>query len=234
MKLVSVAPFESAIEAPRPESFALLARVAAGLWFFSLTALVAQPVIVMVRAIPPGDYAFADWAPVISRACTLLFYLVMGWLMLARRNPVARNDGLAPVTISLLGTYGVWAVGFLPRAAASPAIDALSAAITLTGCVLIILAIGYLGRSFSIAPQARTLVTGGPYKIVRNPLYLAEEIAVVGALMHVTWYVAIAFLAVHLALQISRIRYEESLLASVFPEFPAYARRTARLIPGIW
>jgi protein-S-isoprenylcysteine O-methyltransferase Ste14 len=28
--------------------------------------------------------------------------------------------------------------------------------------------------------------------------------------------------------------YEESLLRAVFPDYEAYAKRTARLIPGIW
>ena len=36
----------------------------------------------------------------------------------------------------------------------------------------------YLGRSFSIFAEARTLVTGGPYRYVRHPLYLGEMIAI--------------------------------------------------------
>jgi protein-S-isoprenylcysteine O-methyltransferase Ste14 len=218
----------------RPDTFAILGRVAACLWFTSLTLFYAQPLAAMVRAIDPGDRAFADWAPVISRVCTLVFLSVQAWLMLARRTPVARVRGLWPVAVSLLGTYAVWLIALLPQAKASPGIELLSAAVTLLGSLMIILAIAFLGRSFSIAPQARTLITGGPYRIVRHPLYLAEEIAVIGVLIHVAWYAAIPFMLVHLALQIRRMRYEETLLRSVFPEYGDYARRTARLIPGIW
>jgi protein-S-isoprenylcysteine O-methyltransferase Ste14 len=28
--------------------------------------------------------------------------------------------------------------------------------------------------------------------------------------------------------------YEEAVLRAAFPEYEAYARRTARLIPGVW
>jgi protein-S-isoprenylcysteine O-methyltransferase Ste14 len=232
-----LAPFIRARKGPdeaRPETFAILGRVAACLWFTLLTLLYAQPLAAMVHAIRPGDRAFADWVPVVSRVCTLAFLLVQAWLMLARRSPVARAAGLSPVVISLLGTYGVWVIAFLPQATASPAIELLSAAITLLGSLMIILTIAFLGRSFSIAPQARTLITSGPYRIVRHPLYLAEEIAIVGVLIHVAWYAAIPFMLIHLALQIRRMRYEETLLRSVFPEYGDYARRTARLIPGIW
>ena len=235
--MAPLAPSIRARKAPdvaRPETFAILGRVAACLWFTSLTLFYAQPLAAMVHAIRPGDRAFADWAPIVSRVCTLAFFLVQAWLMLARRSPVARAEGLSPVAISLLGTYGVWVIAFLPPAETSPAIDLLSAAITLLGSLMIILAIAFLGRSFSIAPQARTLITGGPYRIVRHPLYLAEEIAIVGVLIHVAWYAAIPFMLIHLALQISRMRYEETLLRSVFPEYGEYARRTARLIPGVW
>jgi protein-S-isoprenylcysteine O-methyltransferase Ste14 len=46
-----------------------------------------------------------------------------------------------------------------------------------------VVVIFHLGRSFSVVPQARGLVRGGPYSFVRHPLYLAEEIALLGILL---------------------------------------------------
>ena len=43
--------------------------------------------------------------------------------------------------------------------------------------------IAYLGKSFSIIPQARRLVREGPYSVVRHPLYLAEEVALLSCLL---------------------------------------------------
>ncbi len=91
-----------------------------------------------------------------------------------------------------------------------------------------------LGRSFSLMPQARKLVTSGPYAIVRHPLYLVEEAAVAGVLLQYAWYAALPFLALHLAVQIGRMQLEEKVLRNAFPDYAGYAKRTYRLIPGVW
>jgi protein-S-isoprenylcysteine O-methyltransferase Ste14 len=91
-----------------------------------------------------------------------------------------------------------------------------------------------LGRSFSIIPQARALVTTGPYAIVRHPLYLAEEIAIVGAVVQFYSPAALILLAVHIGLQLMRISFEEELLSQAFPDYGSYAGRTPRLIPYFW
>ncbi len=209
-------------------------RVAAGLWFALLAFIYGVGLIILVRAVPVGSVSLGDWAPVVSRLCAMIFFMVMGWLMLTRRRSIARREGLAPVIVALLGTYSVWLIPFLPSGGASPPLAALSATITLVGSLSIIYVILQLGRSFSIAPQARKLVVSGPYRLVRHPLYAAEEVAVIGVLLQCAWYAALPFLIVHLALQIRRMIYEESLLRAVFPDYAAYARRTARLIPGVW
>jgi protein-S-isoprenylcysteine O-methyltransferase Ste14 len=40
--------------------------------------------------------------------------------------------------------------------------------------------------------------------------------------------------AVHLGFQLRRMRNEEAILISTFPEYGAYKEKTARLIPGIY
>jgi protein-S-isoprenylcysteine O-methyltransferase Ste14 len=91
-----------------------------------------------------------------------------------------------------------------------------------------------LGRSFSLIPQARKLVTSGPYAIVRHPLYLVEEAAVAGVLLQYAWFAALPFLVLHVTVQIMRMQLEEKVLQKAFPEYAAYVRHTPRLIPGVW
>jgi protein-S-isoprenylcysteine O-methyltransferase Ste14 len=91
-----------------------------------------------------------------------------------------------------------------------------------------------LGGSFSIMPEARALVTTGAYSWVRHPLYLAEEIAVVGLVIHFTSLPALILFVTHGALQIMRIRNEERVLEGAFPEYAEYRQGTWRLIPRVW
>ena len=109
-----------------------------------------------------------------------------------------------------------------------------SLALTVLGTVGSIYVVLYLGRSFSIFPQARGLVVAGPYKYLRHPLYLAEWIAVVGMSLQFAqpwaWLLAVASLLV----QLPRMRYEETILLETYPQYRAYRDATARLIPGIY
>ncbi len=228
-------PTDDGVARPiRAHSFALLNRTAASLWFFVLAVLFAKNLLDMLHTRVPEGAGFSAWAEVISRCCTLIFFVTLGWLMLVRPRAIARRDGVVPLVVSFAGTYAVWLVPFLPRGEISPTLQILSAAIALGGSLTIIVTVLHLGRSFSIVPQARKLVIGGPYRVVRHPLYVAEEIAIVGVLLQYAWYAALPFLAIHIALQIRRMIYEESLLRAVFPDYEVYAQRTARLIPCIW
>jgi len=82
--------------------------------------------------------------------------------------------------------------------------------------------------------EARKLVIGGPYSIVRHPLYLGEQLALVGVALQYMSPVAFALLALQFSFQIYRMGFEEQVLSDAFPEYAAYKARTARLIPGIY
>ena len=83
-------------------------------------------------------------------------------------------------------------------------------------------------------PEHR-LITGGLYRFIRHPRYLGLLVMLLGfALVFNTWVGAAADLAL-LAALLWRISDEEKLLQREFgPAWEAYARRTPRLIPGIW
>jgi protein-S-isoprenylcysteine O-methyltransferase Ste14 len=91
----------------------------------------------------------------------------------------------------------------------------------------------YLGRSFSLFAEARTLVTGGPYRYVRHPLYLGELIAI--------WSYSLAYpsrwsLGVTLlftALQSWRAKVEERKLLQNYPDYATLRKRTGFLWPKL-
>jgi protein-S-isoprenylcysteine O-methyltransferase Ste14 len=154
--------------------------------------------------------------------------------MLIRPEPISRAEGLGPALLTMAGTYAAWLIFLLPRGPEIPALYAASAAIVLISEVLMVYTLLSLGRSFSLIPQARKLVTSGPYAIVRHPLYLVEEAAVAGVLLQYAWFAALPFLVLHVTVQIMRMHLEEKVLQKAFPEYAAYVRHTPRLIPGVW
>jgi protein-S-isoprenylcysteine O-methyltransferase Ste14 len=90
-------------------------------------------------------------------------------------------------------------------------------------------------RSFHYAANTTQggLVTRGPYRYIRNPIYAAAWLVIwTGVAVH--WSPINAMLgAVVAAMLIVRIACEEQLLRATYPEYADYARKTARLIPFV-
>jgi protein-S-isoprenylcysteine O-methyltransferase Ste14 len=209
-------------------------RLCACAWFLFLGAASFRAASGLIVDIAAGSAGPGAWLGLLSEGCIVLFYAIICCIMLLRPEPVSAAAGLGPVLFALAGTYGAWLIPLFPRGPELLALDAASAAILISSEALMIYTLLSLGRSFSLVPQARKLITRGPYAIVRHPLYLVEEAAIVGVLLHYAWFAALPFLALHATVQIRRMLLEEALLRKAFPEYSGYALRTPRLLPGVW
>jgi protein-S-isoprenylcysteine O-methyltransferase Ste14 len=89
----------------------------------------------------------------------------------------------------------------------------------------------FLGRCFGVLPEARGLVTQGPYGVVRHPVYLGEIGACVGLAIAASTTRNAVLLAAFVAAQAIRMRLEERALREAFPEYEAYARKVPRVVP---
>jgi protein-S-isoprenylcysteine O-methyltransferase Ste14 len=91
-------------------------------------------------------------------------------------------------------------------------------------------------RSFHAAanPTAGGLVTTGPYRYIRHPIYTAVCLfAWPGILAH--WSLINVLLGVLLIVAaIARMLSEERLIAEVYPEYREYAQSTRRMVPYIF
>lgn len=91
-------------------------------------------------------------------------------------------------------------------------------------------------RSFHAAanPTEGGLVTTGPYRFIRHPIYTAVCLFVVPAV--ITHWSAVSILCgtLVLAAALLRIFLEEKLLVARYPEYRQYAAHTPRMIPFIF
>lgn len=194
------------------------------------TAVRAATVLV---AAPNGlDALSAAW--LFALVCRAVFYVLVCWFTLVRCPAVKRADGWAPRGAALLGTFAVLGFGLLPPAPVSAAWHLVAALLFLTGTILAVVVLMRLGRSLTIMPEARRLVTGGPYRFVRHPLYLVEELAAIAGFIEAFSLAAALLFAAQLALQLCRIANEEAVLEAAFPDYARYKATTARLLPGLW
>jgi len=124
---------------------------------------------------------------------------------------------------------GLWAFGVIFQSAPGPRGLArwIGLLLGLIGLGGVIFARYTLGRSFSIAPKATALVTGGIYSRIRNPIYVFGMFAVVGMILMVGRPRLLVILAVLIPLQIIRARREAAVLEAKFGDaYREYRQRT--------
>jgi protein-S-isoprenylcysteine O-methyltransferase Ste14 len=168
------------------------------------------------------------------RPIGLIFTIQQAWvavIFLVRRAP--RTVSRRP--LHWFAAYAGWFTTFLIRPTGyHPALGVqVGFWVQLVGLISWGWALSKLARSYGVVPADRGLVTGGPYRIVRHPLYASYFVSGVGYLMQSVsvWNVVVDVVAV--AWQIVRIRAEEAHLTS--PAYAAYRARVRwRLIPGVW
>lgn len=120
-----------------------------------------------------------------------------------------------------------------PQAWSLPALALLGCAVVLGLWTLIHNRPG----NFNIRPEPKTsarLVTSGPYRYVRNPMYSALLLFAAAAVVAYDdpWKV-LCWLVLALVL-LAKAMLEERGLRALFPGYDAYARRVRRFIPGVF
>ena len=118
------------------------------------------------------------------------------------------------IAVVLLPTPWNWA-HWLGLAIATPAV------------VLLFIARYQLGRSFSVTPQARQLVSHGIYSKIRNPIYVFSVMLIFGFLLSLQRPIVFLLLAILIPVQIFRARQESKVLEEKFgDEYRQYKRST--------
>ena len=126
---------------------------------------------------------------------------------------------------------------FLNVASTNPVIDSLGVIMCAAGMVFLVWARQNLGRNWSQTvsiKKGHELVTSGPYRYVRHPMYAGGIIACIGSAIVVggAWILLLVILGL---IFLWRVGAEDRLMARQFPnEYPLYKKRTKALIPFVW
>jgi protein-S-isoprenylcysteine O-methyltransferase Ste14 len=167
----------------------------------------------------------------LARVSQWMFIALLAALPLFRHRPIAKSSGWLPRFIALITVCIPPFCVLLERAPPNLLCNLLAVVAGLSASILGVLTLSFLGRSFSVMPEARRLVTTGPYGIVRHPLYLFELLGVAGILLQIRSLPGVLLLALIITLQTARARWEEAVLDRAFPEFAAYRQKVPFLIP---
>lgn len=167
----------------------------------------------------------------LSQALGLAYFTLLAFLYVIRLPKRAGDARPWVILVSFFGSFSILLAAVLPGVTTRTALVLPAALISAAGLAYTLWSLAYLRRSFSILPEARRLVSGGPYGLSRHPLYLGEAAAAVGILIPTIGWGGAGLLVLYLLSQYLRIVAEERVLESTFPDYAAYRERVHRYLP---
>jgi protein-S-isoprenylcysteine O-methyltransferase Ste14 len=203
--------------------------------FGFLVAIQAELAISGIVHALHGDLNRAEAMYLLNRVLTVAFFGFLVAIYTIRSRAIAQDHNPVAIAAAMTGSFVLYGLFLIPDQGRSTNVWVLAASDMGLACGMIwaLYSLTYLGRRFSIIPEARGLVTSGPYRLVRHPIYLGEIVAGFGLVLPTLLTLHFLVFALFLAAQIVRTVFEERILRTTYPQYEAYARHTRRLIPYI-
>lgn len=112
----------------------------------------------------------------------------------------------------------------------------LSVLVMALGVLLGLWAIAVFGRGVTPSPlpaASASLVTRGPYRWVRHPMYTAVLLVAAGLVLEARNWIGVVVLVVLGGFFSYKARWEEGRLVATYPGYAAYAADVGRFVPGV-
>jgi protein-S-isoprenylcysteine O-methyltransferase Ste14 len=184
---------------------------------------------------------YADVMPAVRTAVYAIWAVFwLYWLISAfsaKEGTGARRPRPAGLAVVLLAFVLLRVFNRDQQATPGPALKAAGLILLLLGLGLAVWARVYLGRNWGMPMTERAepeLVTSGPYRYVRHPIYSGILLGTIGTALalNLFWLIVLAVLGVYF---IYSAQVEERNLAKSFPDtYPAYRSHTRMLIPFVF
>lgn len=127
--------------------------------------------------------------------------------------------------------------GFVNFAPLDTVVSLVGIAVFLIGISFFVAARQQLGRNWSQTVSAKAepeLVTSGPYRYARHPMYTGGIVACIGSAIVVGGPFVFMFVTL-VPIFLWRVGAEDKLMQRQFPDaYPEYRNRTKALIPFVW
>jgi protein-S-isoprenylcysteine O-methyltransferase Ste14 len=157
--------------------------------------------------------------------------LVVVFTLLRRRASIVDSSAVA-ATVTMMSTMSPWLLR--ARGAAPLLPDAVTAAVTIMGACVIVIAKLRLGRSFGLMPANRGVIVRGPYNVVRHPIYTGYLITHVAFLLAHPELLNVLVIALGDCALVIRALMEERVLRGD-AEYRNYCSRVSwHLVPGVF
>jgi protein-S-isoprenylcysteine O-methyltransferase Ste14 len=125
----------------------------------------------------------------------------------------------------------------VPVRSSNSVADGIGACLCVAGLAFAVWARRHLGRNWGMPmslKQGHELITTGPYRRLRHPIYTGILLAILGSCIVGGRVWLVVFVVVG-AFLIYSARTEERLMMQAFPrEYPEYKKKTKALIPLVW
>jgi protein-S-isoprenylcysteine O-methyltransferase Ste14 len=182
----------------------------------------------LVHALRDGDSVLALYQGLIG-----LSSVIMATLVLTRKPAVTKDAAWGPRVTAAVGTFIVFPLGALPLTWNPDWLLSVTSGVLILSYVWIVWALLTLRRSFSVFPEARALITHGPYALVRHPLYAAYFLTYACVVLPRIGLLSILLMTIGVSAEVMRSRNEERVLRSVFSDYAGYAQRVPAFFPAM-
>ncbi len=128
------------------------------------------------------------------------------------------------------------AVVLVPEREDWPDLGVVATVLLAAGLLLGLWAITVFGRGVTPSPlpaETASLVTRGPYRWMRHPMYTAVTILCAGLVVRSRSWIGVVVLAVVAGFFAYKARWEEHRLTARYPSYAEYATRVGRFLPGV-
>jgi len=218
----------------RTKIFDLLAASPLILWYVLGLRRQAPITLIRLQELIDGTINLLDFLQFIALMGSFVLSFVLVYLLITRRTPELKSYGVLPRAVAIGGTFVGNGFLYLRVVDLPLPLQALADVLIIAGTIGSLLTVSRLGASFSVMPEARKLVTRGPYSVIRHPLYLAEMIGVLGLVLQFQQPWATLVGAAVFGLQYWRTVFEERVLMQAYPDYTTYRARTWRFLPYVF